>query len=149
MNYKKVEFTKLTDTAYCPWRATPQSAGLDLFSPINTIVKARGQTLIDLQLQIQLPVGYYGQLLSKSGVAWLHSVHVGAGVIDQDYTGKLEVLLFNLGQSDFFVQKGRAIAQLIVLPCIQEEPVEVKEPASGPRDKGFGALTELQLLLNK
>ena len=146
MNYKKVEFTKLTNTAYSPWRATPQSAGLDLFSPINTIVKAKGQTLIDLELQIQLPKGYYGQLLSKSGIAWLHSVHVGAGVIDQDFTGKIEVLLFNLGDTDFFVQRGRAIAQLVVLPCIQEEPIETEKPASGPRDKGFGTLTELKSL---
>ena len=146
MNLKKIEFTRLTSSAYSPWRATPKSAGLDLFSPIDTTVKARGQLLIDLELQVQLPQGYYGQLLSKSGVALLSSVHVGAGVIDQDYTGKIEVLLFNLGDKDFFIQKGKAIAQLVVLPCLQEEAVETKEPATGPRNKGFGHLTQIKKL---
>ena len=93
-----------------------------------------------------MPQGYYGQLLSKSAVALLNSVHVGAGVIDQDYTGKIEVLLYNLGDKDFNIRKGKAIAQLVVLPCLQEEAVETKEPATGPRNKGFGNLTQIKEL---
>ena len=50
----------------------------------------------------------------RSGLAAKHSIDVGAGVIDADYRGPLKVLLFNLGETDFAINEGDRIAQLII-----------------------------------
>lgn len=55
-----------------------------------------------------------GRVAPRSGLAAKHSIDVGAGVIDADYRGPLKVLLFNLGETDFGVEAGDRVAQLIV-----------------------------------
>jgi len=50
----------------------------------------------------------------RSGLAWKHSIDVGAGVIDADYRGDVGVILFNLSDKDFEVKRGDRIAQLIL-----------------------------------
>lgn len=53
-----------------------------------------------------------------------HGIDVGAGVIDSDYRGTIQILLFNFGKEDFLVRKGDRIAQLIIekiaSPIIQD-----------------------------
>ena len=55
-----------------------------------------------------------GRVAPRSGLAAKHSIDVGAGVIDADYRGPLKVLLFNLGETDFAINQGDRIAQLII-----------------------------------
>ena len=55
-----------------------------------------------------------GRVAPRSGLAAKHSIDVGAGVIDADYRGPLKVLLFNLGETDFAINEGDRIAQLII-----------------------------------
>ena len=56
---------------------------------------AKDMLLIPTQIKLRIPLGHYGRLASKSGLAILHHLHVGAGVIDPDYTGEIKVLLTN------------------------------------------------------
>ena len=51
--------------------------------------------LVDLGIALQIPMGYYGRIASRSGLAIHHHIHVGAGVIDPDYIGSIHVLLMN------------------------------------------------------
>lgn len=55
-----------------------------------------------------------GRVAPRSGLAAKHSIDVGAGVIDADYRGPVKVLLFNLGETDFAINEGDRIAQLII-----------------------------------
>jgi deoxyuridine 5'-triphosphate nucleotidohydrolase len=55
-----------------------------------------------------------GRVAPRSGLASKHSIDVGAGVIDADYRGPVKVLLFNLGETDFAINEGDRIAQLII-----------------------------------
>jgi dUTP pyrophosphatase len=64
-------------------------------------VPAGGKALVDTQLSIAVPLGTYGRVAPRSGLAAKHSIHTGAGVIDADYRGCVFVLLFNLGKEDF------------------------------------------------
>ena len=96
-NMEVVEFPcmKLLLTACMPTCATPKSVGLDLYSPISVVIPAHGKVLIDMGIAFQIPMGYYGQIAPRSGLAIHHHIHVGAGVVDPDYTGSVHVLLLN------------------------------------------------------
>lgn len=57
-----------------------------------------------------MPIGTYGRIAPRSGLAVKHSICVGAGVIDNDYRGEVKVLLFNHSDVDFAVHRGDRIA---------------------------------------
>ena len=61
-----------------------------------------------------IPIGNYGRIAPRSGLAAKNSIDVGAGVIDSDYRGEVKVLLFNLGDVDFAIKPKDRIAQLII-----------------------------------
>lgn len=69
---------------------------------------------MDTDISIAVPAGTYGRVAPRSGLASKHSIDVGAGVIDADYRGPVKVLMFNLSNTDFKVEAGDRIAQLIV-----------------------------------
>ena len=95
MDHVDLPFVKLSSNAVAPTRATEQSVGLDFYSPANYIIPPCRQMLIPTQIKLGIPLGHYGRLASKSGLAILHHLHVGAGVIDPDYMGEIKVLLIN------------------------------------------------------
>ena len=124
MNYVELPFVKITADVVTPTRATKGSAGLDFYSPADYIIPPHGQLLVPTQIKLQIPLGYYGRLASKSGLAILHQLHVGAGVIDPDYTGEIMVLLINTASRVYNIVKGVPIAQLILerisIPLLKE-----------------------------
>lgn len=75
---------------------------------------ARGRVVVDTDISIALPVNTYGRVAPRSGLAVKHGIDTGAGVIDADYRGLVGVLLFNCSDTDFKVNIGDRIAQLIV-----------------------------------
>ena len=89
VHYIELPFVKMSADAVTPTRATEGSAGLDFYSPADYIIPPHGQLLVPTQIKLRIPLGYYGRLTSKSGLAILHQLHVGAGVIDPDYTGEI------------------------------------------------------------
>ena len=114
VHYIKLPFVKMSADAVTPTRATEGSAGLDFYSPADYIIPLHGQLLVPTQIKLQIPLGYDGRLASKSGLAILHQLHVGAGVIDPDYTGEIMVLLINTASCVYNLAKGTPIAQLIL-----------------------------------
>ena len=101
-----------------PAFATPSSAGMDLRAfLVSDIVIAPGErALVPTGLHMALPVGYEAQVRPRSGLAFKHGVTVlnSPGTIDADYRGDVGVILINHGDSDFVVQSGDRIAQLVV-----------------------------------
>ena len=69
-----------------------------------------------------VPPGTYGRIAPRSGLALKRNIDIGAGVIDEDYTGPVGVLMINNGSQDFKVNLGDRIAQLI-LERIVDEPI--------------------------
>ena len=80
----KLPCLRTLPTACMPTHATSKSVGLDLYSPTSVLVPAHGKVLVDLGIALQIPMGYYGQIASRSGLAIHHHIHVGAGVVDPD-----------------------------------------------------------------
>ncbi|CAK9146355.1 unnamed protein product [Ilex paraguariensis] len=131
---------KLSENAVLPSRASPLSAGYDLSSAIETKVPARGKAMIPTDLSISIPEGTYARIAPRSGLAWKHSIDVGAGVIDADYRGPVGVILFNHSDVDFEVEVGDRIAQMIIERILTPEVAEVDDLDSTVRGAaGFGS----------
>ena len=113
MELIELPFVKMSTNAVTPTRATEGSIGLDFYSPSDYIIPPHSQLLIPTQIKLQIPLGHYDRLASKSGLAILHQLHVGAGVIDPDYTGEIMVLLINTASRIHPIKRGDPIAQLI------------------------------------
>ena len=130
---------KLDPMAWIPERAHDTDAGLDLKSPINITVPARGSSTIDTGVHIQLLPGTAGMLKSKSGLNVKHGI-TSEGVIDEGYTGSIVVKLYNHTFDDYHVNIGDKISQLVIVPILTPELEFVDELNGGERgDNGFGS----------
>lgn len=125
--------------AYMPVRAHKDDAGLDLRSPDNFIVKAGKSLKIDSGVHVEIPAGYVGFLKSKSGLNVKHGI-TSAGVIDAGYTGSIIVKLYNHGDADYAIKAGDKITQLVILPIVCPDLVQVDSLEDTERgDAGFGS----------
>ncbi|XP_033725494.1 deoxyuridine 5'-triphosphate nucleotidohydrolase, mitochondrial-like [Pecten maximus] len=135
-----LRFAKMTEYAFTPTRGSKLAAGYDLYSAYDHTIPARGKQLVKTDIQIALPDGCYGRVAPRSGLAAKQFIDVGAGVIDQDYRGNLGVVMFNHAETEFKVNKGDRIAQLICeriyIPELEEqETLDDTDRGSG----GFGS----------
>ncbi|MBL4898416.1 MAG: dUTP diphosphatase [Colwellia sp.] len=109
-----IGFTCLNSNATIPTRSCSNDAGLDLAASESCVVLARQRLCVATGLSIALPNNTYGRIASRSGLAVKRGIDVGAGVVDQGYTGELKVLLFNHSDEDFVIEIGDRIAQIVV-----------------------------------
>ncbi|PUU81138.1 dUTPase-like protein [Tuber borchii] len=131
---------RLSTKARIPKRGSALAAGYDLYSAHDTTIIRHGKALVDTDIQMMIPVGTYGRIAPRSGLASKNFIDVGAGVIDADYRGQVKVLLFNHGDADFVVKEGDRIAQLILERIVTPEVVEVDELDETARGvNGFGS----------
>ena len=123
-----------------PAYATPQSAGMDLRANLDTpvVLHPMQRRLIPTGLHIALPEGFEAQVRPRSGLALKHGITVlnSPGTIDADYRGEVGVLLVNLSDTDFVINDGERIAQMIIARHEQAEMVEVTELDTTERGEG-------------
>ena len=123
-----------------PEYATAQSAGMDLRAdnaePI--IIKPLQRRLIPTGLFMALPNGYEAQVRPRSGLALKHGITVlnTPGTIDADYRGEIGVVLVNLSDIDFTVNRGERIAQMVIARCEQADLQVVTELDETERGAG-------------
>ena len=141
----KVEIKRLEgNDLELPSYETKNSAGMDLRACIteNIVLKKGERKLIKTGISIALPENYEAQVRPRSGLALKNGITVlnTPGTIDADYRGEIGVILINLGDSDFTIERGMRIAQMVIAPVVQAELVEVKEFDETSRGKGgFGS----------
>jgi dUTP diphosphatase len=128
-----------------PALATPGSAGMDLRACIdNTIELKPGDTELiptGVAIHIEDP-GLAAIILPRSGLGHKHGIVLGnlVGLIDSDYQGQLFVSCWNRGHSQFIIECGDRIAQLVFVPVVQVEFEVVAEFDSSHRGEGgFGS----------
>ena len=97
---------------------TIASAGMDLRANIDQdiILKPLERHIIPTGLFMALPVGFEAQVRPRSGLASRHGVTVlnSPGTIDADYRGEIGVILVNLSDTDFIIQNGERVAQIVI-----------------------------------
>ena len=115
---------------------------MDIKSCVNVVIPAGERVVVSTDLQIEFPKGCYGRLAGRSGLAKNYFITVLGGVIDRDYTGPLKIILANLGSSEFRVERGDRIAQLIceqyVSPVL-EQVDSIENNSSWRGDCGVGS----------
>ena len=103
---------RLYNNARLSLRGTTGAAGYDLAVAQTAVVPAHGKVLVKTGLST-MPIGCYGRVAPRSGLALKIFIDVGAGVVDEDYRGELGVVLFNFGDEDFQINMGEKISRLI------------------------------------
>jgi dUTP pyrophosphatase len=127
-----------------PQYATSKAAGLDLKANIDSplTLKPLQRELVSTGLFIELPESYEAQIRPRSGLAFKNGVTVlnSPGTIDADYRGEVKVLLVNLSNTDFVINDGERIAQMVVARHEQIKWEEVAELEQSDRGAGgFGS----------
>ena len=130
----------LDKDAYPPERAHATDAGLDIRNRERArVVPAKGSATFHTGIHVQIPHGYAGLFVSKSGLNVKFDI-TSHGIIDEGYTGELVVKLYNSGFNGKIIDKGDKISQLLLVPVLYAQPVLADSLEPGERgDSGFGS----------
>ena len=124
-----------------PSYARPGDAGADLVTTQDVVIEPGERAVVGTGVAIALPEGYAGFVHPRSGLAARVGLSVvnTPGTIDADYRGEVQVPLINLGRSDFVVERGMRVAQMVVVPVPAVALVEVADLEATDRGPGgFG-----------
>jgi dUTP pyrophosphatase len=101
------------------------------------------RAIVPTGLAVEIPEGYAGFVLPRSGLAARHGIGVvnSPGLVDSGYRGELRVVLHNTDREHAStVEPGMRIAQLVIAPVATVRLVEVDELAGSERGaRGFGS----------
>lgn len=130
---------RLEEGACLPRRAHDTDAGADLCALWGVTVPRHGSAVIDTGAHVQLPHGTCGLLVSKSGLN-VRCECTSTGLIDEGYTGRVLVRVYNHSDHDRHFDAGDKVSQIVVLPVLYPTYVEVDEITGGERgDAGYGS----------
>ena len=134
---------RLRPDAALPARAYTGDAGFDLAACERIELGPGERAVVATGLAVAIPEGYAGFVQPRSGLAARDGVTIvnTPGLVDSGYRGELQVILLNTDRERaFVVEPGMRIAQLVVLPVPEVEPLEVHElPETERGVRGFGS----------
>ncbi|HEY0080698.1 MAG TPA: dUTP diphosphatase [Pyrinomonadaceae bacterium] len=138
--FERLKFGRLHPSAKLPTRGTPQAAGLDLYSIEALSIPPGGRASAGTGLSVAIPVGFYGRIAPRSGLAVRFGLDVLAGVVDADYRGELRCVLVNHGAETVELEAGSRVAQLLVEVIAMPQAVWSDELDATERgEAGFGS----------
>lgn len=140
----KILIKKLSKNINLPKYETDGSSGMDLSANIeNSIsIKPGKSSIIPTGISVSIPKNFELQIRPRSGLAAKNQISVlnTPGTIDADYRGEIKVILINLGEKTFTVEKGARIAQMVLCPIIKAKLKEVENLEKTSRGSGgFGS----------
>ena len=135
---------RLSKEIALPKYETNGSSGLDLAASIdkNIEIKPGRSEIIPTGLAVAIPKNFEIQIRPRSGLAAKNQISVlnTPGTIDSDYRGELKVILINLSDKSFIVEKGLRIAQMVLCPVVKAKLIEVESLQNTERGSGgFGS----------
>ncbi len=129
-----------------PSYETAGAAGMDLRAAVSgdepMTLKPGARALVPTGFIFEVPVGYEAQIRPRSGLAIKNGITClnTPGTVDSDYRGEVKVILANLGDADFVIERGMRIAQMVIAPVTQVSVMEVDEFSQTARGAGgFGS----------
>ncbi|MDD2372961.1 MAG: dUTP diphosphatase [Syntrophomonadaceae bacterium] len=126
-----------------PRYMTAGAAGVDLYAAVeqDLVIAPGGRVLVPTGIAIALPENYEAQIRPRSGLALKYGLTLlnTPGTIDWDYRGEIKVIVINLGDKEYILQRGERIAQMIFNRVEKAELIEVEELDDTNRGSGgFG-----------
>jgi len=134
-----MKLKRLHELAMVPTKGTEGAAGYDFYSLEDYELKPLERKLFKTGWAMAIPVGKYGRIAPRSGLAFKYGVDVLAGVIDSDYRNEVGVILINLGESSYTVKVGDRISQIIFESYDNYTFEEVDDLTETNRSGGFGS----------
>lgn len=135
-----IKFQKILDEAVIPHYAHTGDAGMDIFSAEEMVIKAGERKNIRTGLKMEMTDGFVGLVWDKSGLALKNGIKTMAGVIDACYRGEIGIVLANLSDQDYKIEKGQKIAQMLIQKIERAEIEEAQKLGETKRaDGGFGS----------
>lgn len=133
----KIRLKKLAPDAALPEYAhgSDEDAGMDLRANVSAVLTPGVAQAVPTGIAIELPAGYEAQVRPRSGLALKHAITLpnSPATIDPGYRGEIRVIMLNLGKSDYKIEKGDRIAQLVIA---KYEPVEWEEGELNQTSRG-------------
>ena len=131
---------------HLPAYETAGAAGMDLRAAVAVdapvVIEPGARALVPTGFIFEVPDGFEAQIRPRSGLAFRNGITClnTPGTIDSDYRGEVKVLLVNLGEEPFTVERGTRIAQMVVAPVVQARIEERRTAAvTGRGAGGFGS----------
>ncbi|WP_320195639.1 dUTP diphosphatase [Agrobacterium rosae] len=129
-----------------PSYETSGAAGMDLRAAVPAdeplVLKPGARALVPTGFIFEVPQGFEAQIRPRSGLAIKNGITClnTPGTVDSDYRGEVKVIIANLGQEDFVIERGMRIAQMVIAPVTQVAVFEVTETSDTARGTGgFGS----------
>ena len=140
----QINIKKLKENATIPTSGSKYAAGYDLYACIDEPITIRPHETakIGTGLAMEIPEGYFGGILARSGLATKRGLPPAnkLGCIDTDYRGEFIVALHNHSNIEQVVEPNERIAQLVVIPFLPLDFNEVEELTDTDRGEGgFGS----------
>ncbi len=140
----KVLIKKLNPAVKLPEYKTSGASGMDLtaFLDKSINVKSKTSSLIPTGISVAFLEDYEIQIRPRSGLAAKNNVSVlnTPGTIDSDYRGEIKVIIYNHGNTDFVINNGDRIAQMVLSPVVKMELEETNDlPETIRGEGGFGS----------
>ena len=152
----KIKIEKIHPKAQIPFNKLGD-AGHDLYAIESAIINPGERRLIRTGIKLEIPIGFYGRIAPRSGLALKHGIDVMAGVIDSTYRGEIGVILYNSSiigsnlvhtehstylfadNNSFSIKEGDRIAQIIFERYYNFDFVEGKLSETERKEGGFGS----------
>ncbi|MEN8235457.1 MAG: dUTP diphosphatase [Actinomycetota bacterium] len=137
-----IPLKQLDDGLPVPGHAHPGDGGVDLYAREATTLDPGEREVVSTGIAVAIPEGYAGLVTPRSGLAARHGISVvnGPGLVDAGYRGEIKVVLINLSDESFDIERGDRVAQFVVVPVAVQEFVIVDElPVSSRGSGGFGS----------
>ena len=123
-----------------PQYAHAGDAGADITSSEKIAIPPRERALVSTGVRLEIPEGCVGLIWPRSGLAVKKGIDCGAGVIDSHYRGEVKVLLFNHSDTEFQIEPGDRIAQILIQKVERVEFLPAEQLNETDRnDAGFGS----------
>lgn len=139
MNINIINNTDLPNPKYSNEGDVGMDLRADILEPIT--LQPFERALISTGICIELPEGYEGQVRGRSGLAIKHGIGIvnGLGTIDPNYKDEIGVILINLGNEPFTINRADRIAQLVINKFEKVELINVECLNGSNRGGGFGS----------
>ena len=137
----------LEDERCLPYVGSEEAAGIDLRMRIKTAagftpILPRQTIKFDVGIRVQIPKGWVGLILPRSGLGFKYRIQLDntVGVIDSDYIGVIQVSMTNDGQQEVFIEDFERVCQMVVVPHLSTKFNIVDALTKTARgEKGFGS----------
>ncbi len=135
-----LKIKKVHPNAKIPKYAHHGDAGFDLYIPERFVINPGERKSIPLGIAMEIPYGFAGLLLDKSGLSHKHGLKSFGGVIDSGYRGQLHAGIMNLGTEPYTFEPGDKIIQMLIMPVETVDILEVEVLTDSERGQGaFGS----------